>query len=176
MPYKSLKNKYLTKMMLLKTVLLSLVLFVGIISAKSQEENDFVDKVISDIKTKHKNNLEPIQLPEHKFLPIEKRIGLIHFKIETKIYDGAIYGIGSTLKRVNNSEVIEQKDDYKIYKVILSVGVLNYQYKAAVTFNELGKPAKFSGTIKHAKIEMNVKNYNQTGKLFIKHGNYYCTK
>ncbi|XP_076367748.1 mite allergen Lep d 7-like [Tachypleus tridentatus] len=126
-----------------------------------ENANEFIDHLIAATKMNISHNLEPYSLPD-KSIGFEKKILLVTWRGEAKLYDGLLTGL-STIHR-NGDCTIDVQDGNKIYvKVHLGMGILELLYHATVTFMEFGPSVTVEGKIGYLTINMDISSDPSTG-------------
>lgn len=95
--------------------------FQGLRLAAAEEAcNEYVDKIIQDLKEDKEYMQDPYEIAE-KSVEVHKKILLVNYTGEAKLYDGHIYGLSSLHRQ---GDVVVDKKDKTHLKLWLAAGVL----------------------------------------------------
>ncbi|KAG8198361.1 hypothetical protein JTE90_021609 [Oedothorax gibbosus] len=141
-----------------KMKLLSLGTLVGIILTQavlvlSQEAcNEYVDKILRDLKEDKEIFQDPYQIPE-KTVEVHKKVLLINYTGEASIYDGYVYGL-QTLHR--DGDVIVDKQKKTHLKVYLGAGELKLQGSGKIKLMGHGPNVKINAKIVFVSMALDI--------------------
>ncbi|XP_022248961.1 uncharacterized protein LOC111087247 isoform X2 [Limulus polyphemus] len=139
-----------------KVILLVALVIVPAVSAKFLSvgnANDYIDKVIENAKLAIGSDIDPLPLPEHT-VGFEKKILLITYTGEAKLFDGYISGL-SSLHRTGDCTIAKAED---LVSIFADVGFNNIEasYKGEVKFMELGPTITVTAKVESIRIKMGI--------------------
>ena len=133
------------------------------ISAERQPRNDVFDQVILDIVKQNRNELEPIQIPDHGS-GFGVPFGRFNVTGEAKFHDIQLSGL-STLRRSGEAYVQKTRIGDYILSGKLAIGVLNINMSGSLNFLGVGPQKAFEGRIVHIDADLIVL-YNAAERQF----------
>ncbi|XP_022248958.1 mite allergen Lep d 7-like [Limulus polyphemus] len=125
--------------------------------------NEFIDQLIEATKMGMSHDLEPYSLPD-KSIGFEKKILLVTWRGEAKLYDGLLSGL-TTIHRNGDCTIDVQDGNTMHVKVHLGMGVLELRYHATVTFMDFGPSVTVEGKIGYVTINMDISSDPSTGGI-----------
>lgn len=144
-------------MIKMKTILLSVSLTVVILQLlhvvfAGEACNEYVDGILRDLKEDKEYFQDPYEI-EEKTVAISKKVLLINYTGEAKIYDGDIYGM-SSLHR--DGEVVIDKKKNTHLKIWLGAGELNLKCSGKVKLMGHGPDVNIDAKIVYVNMKLDI--------------------
>ncbi|XP_076367745.1 mite allergen Der f 7-like [Tachypleus tridentatus] len=139
-----------------KVIILVALVTVPAVSAKFSSvgnSNDYIDQVIENTKLAVGSDIDPLPLPDHT-ASFEKKILLITYTGEAKLFDGYISGL-SSLHRTGDCTIAKAEDLVSIFTDI-GFNKIEASYKGEAKFMELGPSIVVTAKIDSIRIKMGI--------------------